>query len=78
MNQDLNITLVERILRHGVGWAMVLLVLLLPTTPPWLAVVAIYPLLTAIIGWDPFYYAFQRAVPPRQTRVAFQARHAHM
>ena len=33
-------------------------VLLVPHMPPWVALLSIYPFFSALIGWDPFYAAF--------------------
>ncbi len=76
MSEVHNITMIERVLRHGLGWALVIAVLMVPVTPPWLAIVAIYPILTAILGWDPVYSAYQEMTPKPRTRVVFEHRHA--
>ena len=47
----------EQVIRPIFSILIAVAVLLLPQLPPWLALVAIYPFFTALIGWDPFYAA---------------------
>ena len=53
-----NVKTSEQVIRPIVSLMIAVAVLLLPQLPPWLALVAIYPFFTALIGWDPFYAAF--------------------
>lgn len=53
-----NVKTPEQIIRPIFSIVIAVAVLLLPQLPPWLALVAIYPFFTALIGWDPFYAAF--------------------
>lgn len=52
------ISYLDRILRTVIGFLMTSSAFLLPLTGGWMAgllICAIYPLLTALTGWDPFY-----------------------
>lgn len=53
-----NVKTHEQIIRPIFSLLIAVAVLSLPQLPPWLALVAIYPFFTALIGWDPFYAAF--------------------
>ena len=53
-----NIKTSEQVIRPIFSLMIATAVLLLPQLPPWLALVAIYPFFTALIGWDPFYAVF--------------------
>jgi hypothetical protein len=53
-----NIKTPEQVIRPFVSIMIAVAVLLLPQLPPWLALAAIYPFFTALIGWDPFYAVF--------------------
>jgi len=53
-----NVKTSEQVIRPIVSIIIATAVLLMPQLPPWLALVAIYPFFTALIGWDPFYAAF--------------------
>ena len=53
-----NIKTSEQVIRPIFSLMIAAAVLLLPQLPPWLALVAIYPFFTALIGWDPFYAVF--------------------
>ena len=57
---DTNILLVEDIIRLLVGATLIGLVMYgVQVVPVWLALVAVYPIVTAIIAWDPIYAAFR-------------------
>jgi len=56
MNTNVNIS--EQLIRPALSIMIAVAVLLMPQLPPWLALVAIYPFFTALIGWDPFYAIF--------------------
>ena len=56
MNSNLGI--IESITRHAVGFGLIIAVLTLPQIPAWLALLAIYPVFTAILKWDPFYEVY--------------------
>lgn len=53
MNANVNTS--EKVIRPIFSIVIAVAVLWLPQLPPWLALVAIYPFFTALIGWDPFY-----------------------
>ena len=53
-----NVKTSEQVIRPIFSILIAVAVLLLPQLPPWLALVAIYPFFTALIGWDPFYAVF--------------------
>lgn len=50
-----NLSKYERVGRGVLGAAIVLAVLISPSFPAWLAILAAYLVLTAEVGWDPFY-----------------------
>lgn len=52
----------EWILRCGVGGLLLAHTLMIQTMP-WLAIVATYPVFTAMWRWDPLYALFQRVYP---------------
>ena len=54
-----NISTAEQARRYAIGAALISLVLVNNTFPAWLALVACYPILTAVIQWDPANYVFQ-------------------
>ncbi len=56
MNTNINTS--EQIIRPIISLMIATAVLLMPQLPPWVTLVAIYPFFTALIGWDPFYAAF--------------------
>ena len=53
MYNSANLSKHEAVLRIVAGTMMILAVLILSTVPSWLALVAIYPISTGIISWDP-------------------------
>jgi hypothetical protein len=64
MNQALtsNISTAEQARRYAIGTALILLVLANNAFPAWIALVACYPILTAVIQWDPVNYVFQAVI----------------
>lgn len=54
---DANIRFSENVARYVLGALLIGLVMYVPFAPVWLALVAIYPIVTAIIAWDPLYAA---------------------
>lgn len=50
-----NITLYERVGRVLVGIALLSGAMLNPAIPVWFALLAVYPVISAIMAWDPFY-----------------------
>lgn len=54
---DSNILWQERIGRGVLGFVLIGMVLLF-LAPVWLALLALYPLVTALIAWDPVYLLF--------------------
>lgn len=53
-----SITKHEAVVRIFTGTMLILAVLLNTTAPPWLALVAIYPIMSGIIQWDPLVGVF--------------------
>ena len=49
----------EQITRFILGAVLIGIVMQIPNAPVWLALVATYPIFTAIIAWDPFYAVFE-------------------
>jgi hypothetical protein len=45
----------NRTTRFVTGAAIIIAVLTMPQLPAWLSLVTIYPVITGIIKWDPFY-----------------------
>ena len=68
-----NVNTPEQIIRPIFALLIAVAVLLLPQLPPWLALAAIYPFFTALIGWDPFYALFN-ALRNRQPAQAISTR----
>ncbi|MEJ2567135.1 MAG: DUF2892 domain-containing protein [Gammaproteobacteria bacterium] len=64
-----NVKTHEQVIRSIFSLLIAVAVLSLPQLPPWLALVAIYPFFTALIGWDPFYAAFNALRRKPQTSV---------
>jgi Inner membrane protein YgaP-like, transmembrane domain len=62
-----NVNTPEQVIRPIFSLMIAAAVLLLPQLPPWLALVAIYPFFTALIGWDPFYAVFNALRRRQQT-----------
>lgn len=56
---DPNIRGTEDITRYLMGALLIGLVMYAQFAPVWLALVAIYPIVTAIIFWDPMYAALR-------------------
>ena len=56
---DTNIRCTEDITRYVLGALLIGLVMSVQLAPVWLALVAIYPIVTAIIAWDPVYAAIR-------------------
>jgi hypothetical protein len=50
-----NITLNERVGRVLVGMALISAVMLNTAIPVWFALLAVYPVISAIMAWDPIY-----------------------
>lgn len=76
MQEIQNISMIDRLVRHTIGWAMILSVLEGPIAPTWLAAVAIYPCLTATLGWDPLYHVLRDLAPKRPTSILLKQSHA--
>lgn len=58
-----NITLYERVGRVLVGMALLSGVMLSSAMPVWFALLAVYPIISAIMAWDPIYAALFMARP---------------
>lgn len=56
---DTNIRCTEDITRYVLGALLIGFVMYVQFAPAWLALVAIYPIITAIIAWDPVYAAIR-------------------
>lgn len=56
---DTNIPWTEDITRYVLGALLIGFVMYVQFAPAWLALVAIYPIVTAIIAWDPIYAAIR-------------------
>lgn len=56
---DANICGTENITRYALGALLIVLTMQAQFAPVWLALVAIYPIVTAIIAWDPIYAAIR-------------------
>ena len=55
---DSNIAYVERVIRMLIGFAFVSSVMFFGNeVPAWVSLFAVYPLITAIMAWDPLYAA---------------------
>ena len=52
---DLNVSLSDCLSRLLVGISLIAVTLFIDVAPTWLALLGAYPILTAIIGWDPMY-----------------------
>jgi hypothetical protein len=48
----------EQVIRYAVGTLLIVLSVLTLQIPIWFAFVANYPILTAMVQWDPFYALF--------------------
>ncbi|MGD8569487.1 MAG: DUF2892 domain-containing protein [Gammaproteobacteria bacterium] len=64
MSKDFNINVSrsEAIRRYFVGTAMIGAVLVSTAIPAWVALIACYPIFTAMIQWDPVNAVSQRIV----------------
>ena len=59
---DSNIAYVERVARMGIGFALVSSVMFFGSVvPAWVSLFAVYPVITAIMAWDPIYAAVLKA-----------------
>lgn len=77
---DLNLSRSEVLRRLVLGSGLIGAVLLSPTIPSWIALVACYPILTAIMQWDPANVVFQKVVTNlnSETQKAMFVRSAEM
>jgi len=62
MNSSLHTT--DMFFRFFVGLTIICLVLVVPTVPAWLALIATYPVFTGILKMDPFYSAYLALAKP--------------
>lgn len=58
---DINISRSEALRRLVLGMGLIGAVLVSPAMPSWVALVACYPVFTAIMQWDPANVLFQKA-----------------
>jgi hypothetical protein len=56
-----NLSTFDQIARFTSGMAIIIAVLALEQAPVWLALIATYPVFTAILKWDPIYAAYLAA-----------------
>ena len=70
-----NVKTPEQVIRPIFSIVIAVAVLLLPQLPPWLALVAIYPFFTALIGWDPFYAVFNTLRQKQQDGIPHRMSH---
>ena len=54
---DFNVGFFDKCNRLLMGSALLMLAMSMNVIPPWVALIALYPILTAIIAWDPVYAA---------------------
>jgi hypothetical protein len=52
---DFNIGLFDKCNRLLMGSVLLILAMSMNAIPPWIALLALYPILTAITAWDPVY-----------------------
>ena len=57
---DTNLGRSEALRRLVLGMGMIGAVVTMPTIPPWVALVACYPVFTAIMQWDPANALFEK------------------
>jgi len=58
---DMNLSRSEALRRLALGMGLIGAVLVSPSVPSWFALVACYPVFTAIMQWDPANVLFQKA-----------------
>ncbi|MBI1194422.1 MAG: DUF2892 domain-containing protein [Gammaproteobacteria bacterium] len=56
--------------RFILGLAIICMVLVMPSVPAWLALIATYPVFTGILRRDPFYAAYLALAKPRAKKSA--------
>lgn len=59
---DINLSRSEALRRFVLGSGLIGAVLLSPAVPSWIALVACYPVFTAIMQWDPANLVLQKLV----------------
>ena len=64
-----NVNTHEQIIRPIISILIAVAVLRLPQIPPWVALLALYPFFTALIGWDPLYAVFNALRSKQDTHV---------
>lgn len=60
----------DRLTRLAAGGIMIALIFNPGVDAFWLALVAVYPIITAIMAWDPFYALAGRLMAPQPSRGA--------
>ncbi len=58
----INVSRSEAIRRYVIGVLLIGAVLFVPTLPSWIALLACYPVFTAMVQWDPANALLQKAV----------------
>jgi len=56
-----NVVPLERLIRLAVGGVLIAVIFSPAVTAYWLALLAVYPVITAIMAWDPLYALMDRA-----------------
>lgn len=59
---SINVSRSEAIRRYALGSALIAAVLISPAVPSWIALLACYPIFTAMVQWDPVNALFQIVV----------------
>jgi hypothetical protein len=59
---DINVSRSEALRRYVLGAGLIGAVLASASVPAWVALLACYPIFTAMIQWDPFNALMQKAV----------------
>ena len=55
---DFNVGTKDKVNRLIVGFGLIIFAMTMSGTPPWIALAALYPILTAIVAWDPVYAVY--------------------
>jgi len=56
-----NVIPLERLIRLAVGGVLIAVIFYPSVTAFWLALLAVYPVMTAIMAWDPLYALMEQA-----------------
>ena len=58
---DFNVSFYDRANRLVLGSLLLIAIMATSSVPAWLALIPLYPILTAIAAWDPLYAVFNLA-----------------